>query len=84
MKTPGSSARTRKLPEYLEAHEVEAIIRALDPDHPISYKEIQSVFENRNMIAHGRSRCTMAETMADIIAMARRVRGVLNSLEGLD
>ena len=29
-KTPDRSAQTRKLPEYLEAHEVEAIIRATD------------------------------------------------------
>ena len=29
-KTSGSSAQTRKLPEYIEAHEVEAIIRATD------------------------------------------------------
>ena len=29
-KRTGSSSRTRKLPEYLEAHEVEAIIRATD------------------------------------------------------
>ena len=29
-KRPGSSPQPRKLPEYLEAHEVEAIIRATD------------------------------------------------------
>ena len=29
-KRSASSARPRKLPEYLEAHEVEAIIRATD------------------------------------------------------
>ena len=57
------------------------IILAVDPETPISDKEIQTVAEERNRIAHGRSHYTSAETMADMIATARRVRGVLGSLD---
>ena len=56
-------------------------IKALDPDIPISDQEVWSVFQERNMIAHGDRLHTSAETMADMIATARRVRGVLSNLD---
>ena len=59
-----------------------ASIIAVDPDTPISHKEIQTVTGERNRIAHGKSRYTSAETMGDMIATARMVRGVLRRLEG--
>ena len=48
---------------------------AADLDTPISHKEIQTATEERNRIAHGKSRYTSAETMADMITTARMVRG---------
>lgn len=57
------------------------IIIAVDPDTPISHKAIQTVTEERNRIAHGKSRYKSAETMTAMIATARMVRGVLSSLE---
>ena len=56
-------------------------IKKLDPDIHISNTEVESVFRERNMIAHGARLCTSDETMADMIAASRRVRGVLGSLD---
>ena len=57
------------------------MIKALDPDLPISDQEVQSVFRERNCIAHGDRLGTSPETMADMIATARRAREVLGSLD---
>ena len=75
-------SQARRIIEGRRPMDLVKILKALDPDSPISYKEIQSTFENRNRIAHGKSRHTSRETMANMIATARRIRGVLSSLEG--
>ncbi len=56
------------------------IIRKLDPDISISSKEVQSVSEERNRIAHGKSRYTDADRMADILHISNKVRKVLSCL----
>lgn len=57
------------------------MIKERDSDFPLTTKEVQSFFDERNSIAHGDRLYTSAETMADMIATARRVRGVLGSLD---
>ena len=56
------------------------IIHQLDPDISISHKEVQSVSEERNRIAHGKSRYTDADQMANIIDISNKVRKVINGL----
>ena len=56
------------------------LINEFDPDILISHKEIQSVFEERNKIAHGKSRDIDADRMADIIHISNKVREILYGL----
>ena len=58
------------------------LINKLDPDVHISHKEIQFVSEERNKIAHGKSRYTDADRMTDIIRISNKVRNVLSFLDG--
>ena len=58
------------------------LIRELDSSTQICNKEIQSVFEERNRIAHGKSRYTNHERMSGIINMSYKVRKILDDLTG--
>ena len=58
------------------------LINELDPDIPISHKEVQSAFEERNKIAHGKSRDIDADRIADIIGISNKARNVLSCLAG--
>ena len=56
------------------------IIHELDSNIPITHKEVQSVSEERNRIAHGKSRYTEANRMARIINISNKVRKALSCL----
>ena len=53
------------------------LIKALDPSVQIDNKEIQDLFEERNRIAHGESRYTDPDRMADMINLSYKVRKVV-------
>ena len=56
------------------------LIKALSPSVQIDNKEIQSIFEERNRIAHGESRYTDPDRMAEMIKVSYKVRKVLTDL----
>ena len=56
------------------------LIKALSPGIQVDNKEIQSVFEERNRIAHGESRYTDPDRMAEMISVSYKVRKVLTDL----
>ena len=56
------------------------LIKALSPSIQIDDKEIQALFEERSRIAHGESRYTDSDRMADMINVSHKVRKVLTDL----
>ena len=56
------------------------LIKELDPNIQIDNKEIQALFKERNRIAHGESRYTDPDRMADMINVSYKVRKVLTDL----
>ena len=56
------------------------LIKSLSPSIQINDKEIQFVFEERNRIAHGKSRYTYPDRMAEMINVSHKIRKVLTDL----
>ena len=56
------------------------LIKSLSPSIHIDDEEIQSFFKERNRIAHGESRYTDPDRMAEMISVSYKVRKVLTDL----